>query len=115
MTDTSMRTENTNLQGIIQTMAEKENFITQNIYHIYGSPGSIANQGNLGSSGNQNSIGNTGGDVKGGQKSIHNNYNYTLEQKQILAEAEAEIQELLKQQQTQDIAQKLLNRKSLVT
>ncbi|MBD1932089.1 MULTISPECIES: pentapeptide repeat-containing protein [Cyanophyceae] len=96
-----MRKENTNLLEFIKIMAEQENSKINNTFYISGSPGSIANQGNLGSSGNQNSIGNTAGDVKGNQESIQNNYNYTFEQKQILAEAEAEIQELLKQQRTQ--------------
>ncbi len=66
-------------------------------YNFHGSVGSVANQGNIGSSGNPNAIGNAAADVKGGQKSIQHNYNYTPEQRQTLAEAAAEIQQLLKQ------------------
>ncbi|HEY9743605.1 MAG TPA: hypothetical protein V6C90_24225 [Coleofasciculaceae cyanobacterium] len=46
---------------------------------------------------NENTIGNAAADVKGDQKSIQHNYNYTPEQRQTLAEAAAEIQELLRQ------------------
>jgi alpha-D-ribose 1-methylphosphonate 5-triphosphate synthase subunit PhnG len=66
-------------------------------YNFHGSVGSVANQGNIGSSGNPNAIGNAAADVKGDQKSIQHNYNYTPEQRQTLAEAAAEIQQLLKQ------------------
>jgi prophage maintenance system killer protein len=44
---------------------------------------------------------NAAADVKGDQKSIQHNYNYAPEQRQTLAEAAAEIQQLLKQLQTQ--------------
>ncbi|HEY9830293.1 MAG TPA: hypothetical protein V6D26_06930, partial [Stenomitos sp.] len=75
------------------TMPEAPN----NQYNFHGSVGSVANQGNIGSSGNPNTIGNAAADVKGDQKSIQHNYNYTPEQRQTLAEAAAEIQQLLKQ------------------
>jgi alpha-D-ribose 1-methylphosphonate 5-triphosphate synthase subunit PhnG len=75
------------------TMPEAPN----NEYNFHGSVGSVANQGNIGSSGNPNAIGNAAADVKGDQKSIQHHYNYTPEQRQTLAEAAAEIQELLKQ------------------
>ncbi|MEW6496075.1 MAG: pentapeptide repeat-containing protein [Cyanobacteriota bacterium] len=75
------------------TMPEAPN----NEYNFHGSVGSVANQGKIGSSGNENTIGNTAADVKGDQKSIQHNYNYAPEQRQTLAEAAAEIQQLLKQ------------------
>jgi uncharacterized protein YjbI with pentapeptide repeats len=87
----SFYAENYHNQG--HTMPENPN----NEYNFHGSVGSVANQGKLGSSGNENTIGNTAADVKGDQKSIQHNYNYTPEQRQTLAEAAAEIQQLLKQ------------------
>jgi uncharacterized protein YjbI with pentapeptide repeats len=69
----------------------------KNEYNFHGSVGSVANQGNIGSSGNPNAIGNAAADVKGDSKSIQHNYNYAPEQRQTLAEAAAEIQQLLKQ------------------
>jgi uncharacterized protein YjbI with pentapeptide repeats len=66
-------------------------------YTFHGSVGSVANQGSIGSSGNPNAIGNAAADVKGDPKSIQHNYNYAPEQRQTLAEAAAEIQQLLKQ------------------
>ncbi|GAB4194231.1 MAG: pentapeptide repeat-containing protein [Coleofasciculaceae cyanobacterium] len=70
---------------------------SKNEYNFHGSVGSVANQGNIGSSGNPNAIGNATADVKGDPKSILHNYNYAPEQRQTLAEAAAEIQQLLKQ------------------
>jgi uncharacterized protein YjbI with pentapeptide repeats len=87
----SFYAENYHNQG--HTMPENPN----NEYNFHGSVGSVANQGKIGSSGNENTIGNTAADVKGDQKSIQHNYNYTPEQRQTLAEAAAEIQQLLKQ------------------
>jgi hypothetical protein len=87
----SFYAENYHNQG--DTMPEDQN----NEYNFHGSVGSVANQGNIGSSGNENTIGNAAADVKGDQKSIQHNYNYTPEQRQTLAEAAAEIQQLLKQ------------------
>lgn len=68
-----------------------------NEYNFHGFVGSVANQGKIGNSGNPNAIGNAAADVKGDQKSIQHIYNYTPEQRQTLAEAVAEIQQLLKQ------------------
>jgi hypothetical protein len=87
----SFYAENYHNQG--DTMPEAPN----NEYTFHGSVGSVANQGNIGSSGNPNAIGNAAADVKGDQKSIQHNHNYTPEQRQTLAEAAAEIQQLLKQ------------------
>jgi hypothetical protein len=66
-------------------------------YTFHGSVGSVGNHGSIGSSGNPNAIGNAAADVKGDPKSIQHNYNYAPEQRQTLAEAAAEIQQLLKQ------------------
>jgi uncharacterized protein YjbI with pentapeptide repeats len=76
------RRENTNLIGIIGTMAEKENY--KNYFH-------------------QPQIGNFIDTAQSGsrQQSINNQHNYASEQKQTLAEAAAEIQQLLKQLETQ--------------
>lgn len=63
-------------------------------YNLHGSVGSVANQGYIASSGNENTIGNAAGNVKGDQKTIQ--HNYVPEQKQTLAKAAAEIQQLLK-------------------
>jgi uncharacterized protein YjbI with pentapeptide repeats len=95
------RRENTSLIGIIGTMAEKENYKTENTFNISGSLGSAANQGHIASSGNQNNIGNAAGEAQAELKSIQHIHNYTPEQKQTLAEAAAEIQQLLKQLETQ--------------
>jgi uncharacterized protein YjbI with pentapeptide repeats len=92
---TSIRQDNTQLIGIIKTMAEKENSKTENTFNISGSLGSVANQGHIASSGNQNNIGNAAGEAQAELKSIQ--HNYAPEQKQTLAEAAAEIQKLLKQ------------------
>jgi uncharacterized protein YjbI with pentapeptide repeats len=72
------RRENTNLIGIIGTMAEKENY--KNYFH-------------------QPQIGNFIDTAQSGsrQQSINNQHNYASEQKQTLAEAAAEIQKLLQQ------------------
>lgn len=87
----SFYAENYHNQG--DTMPESP----KNEYNFHGSVGSVANQGNIGSSGNQNTIGNAAADVKGDPKSIQHNYNYAPEQRQTLAEAATEIQQLLKQ------------------
>jgi hypothetical protein len=73
-----IRQDNTKLIGIIETMAEKENF--KNYFH-------------------QPQIGNFIDTAQSGsrQQSINHQHNYAPEQKQTLAEAAAEIQQLLKQ------------------
>lgn len=96
---TFIRQCNTQLIGIVKTMVEKENSKTENTFNISGSVGSVANQGHIGNSGNDNTIGSVAGNVEGDQKSIQ--HNYAPEQKQTLAEAAAEIQQLLAQLQTQ--------------
>jgi uncharacterized protein YjbI with pentapeptide repeats len=75
---TSIRQDNTQLIGIIKTMAEKEG----SKYYL-----------------NQPQIGNWIDTAQTGsrQQSINNQHNYAPEQKQTLAEAAAEIQKLLKQ------------------
>ena len=70
-------------------------------YTFQAPVGSVENQGHIASSGNQNNIGNAAGEAKAEQKNIQHIHNYAPEQKQTLAEAAAEIQELLKQLQTQ--------------
>ncbi|MDP8963599.1 MAG: hypothetical protein M3O33_06355 [Cyanobacteriota bacterium] len=72
------RRENTNLIGIIGTMADKENY--KNYFH-------------------QPQIGNFIDTAQSGsrQQSINNQHNYAAEQKQTLAESVSEIQQLLKQ------------------
>jgi DnaJ-domain-containing protein 1 len=94
---TSVHQNSTKLIGIIETMAENENTKKENIFNIYGSPGSVANQGHIASSGNQNNIGNAAGEAQYELKSIQHIHHYAPEQKQTLAEAAAEIQQLLKQ------------------
>lgn len=91
----SIRQNNTKLIGVIETMAEKENSKTENTFNIYGSSGSVGNQGHIASSGNQNNIGNAAGEAKAEMKSIQHINKYAPEQ--TLAEAAAEIQQLLKQ------------------
>jgi hypothetical protein len=73
-----IRQHNTKLIGIIETMAEKENF--KNYFH-------------------QPQIGNFIDTAQSGsrQQSINHQHNYAPEQKQTLAEAATEIQQLLKQ------------------
>ncbi len=55
----------------------------------------VENQGHIASFGNQDNIGNAAGEAQAEMKSIQ--HNYAPEQKQTLAEAAAEIQQLLKQ------------------
>ena len=93
------RKENTKIIGIIETMAEKDS--SKKEYTFHAPVGSVENQGHIASSGNQNNIGNAAGEAKAEQKSIQHIHNYAPEQKQTLGEAAAEIQELLKQLQTQ--------------
>jgi uncharacterized protein YjbI with pentapeptide repeats len=90
---TSIRQNNIQLTEIIKTMAEKE--ISRKEYTFYAPVGSVENQGHIASSGNQNNIGNAAGEAQAEMKTIQ--HNYALEQKQTLAEAAAEIQQLLKQ------------------
>ncbi len=78
-------------------MAEQQNSKTENTFNIYGSSGSVGNQGYIASSGNQNNIGNAAGEAKAEMKSIQHIHNYAPEQKQTLSEAAEEIQKLLKQ------------------
>jgi len=99
------------LENMIATALQRPSFYAENYhnqgdtmpeapkteYTFHGSVGSVGNQGSIGSSGNPNAIGNAAADVKGDQKSIQHNYNYTPEQRQTIAEAAAEIQQLLKQ------------------
>jgi uncharacterized protein YjbI with pentapeptide repeats len=66
-------------------------------YNFHAPIGSVENQGHIASSGNQNNIGNAAGEAQAEMKSIQHNYT----PKQTLAEAEAEIQQLLKQLETQ--------------
>jgi uncharacterized protein YjbI with pentapeptide repeats len=75
---TSVRQDNTQLIGIINTMAEKEN----SKYYFH-----------------QPQIGNFIDTAQDGsrQQSINHQHNYPLEQKQTLAEAASEIQQLLRQ------------------
>lgn len=87
--------DNTKLLEIIEKMSEKE--IHKKEMHFHGNVASVENQGSIGSSGNQNPIGNVAVDVKGDQKSIQHIRNYAPEQKPTLAEAAAEIQQLLEQ------------------
>lgn len=92
---TLIRQENTQLIRIIKTMAEKE---TAKKEYTFNAPvGSVENQGHIASSGNQNNIGNAVGEAQAEMKSIQHIHNYAPEQKQTLAEAAAEIQQLLKQ------------------
>ncbi|MFP5273701.1 pentapeptide repeat-containing protein [Coleofasciculus sp.] len=70
-------------------------------YTFHAPVGSVENQGNIASSGNQNSIGNAAGEAQAELKSIQHIHNYAPEQKQTLAEAAAEIQQLLKKLETQ--------------
>jgi uncharacterized protein YjbI with pentapeptide repeats len=99
------------LENMIATALQRPSFYAENYhnqgdtmpeapkteYTFHGSVGSVGNQGSIGSSGNPNAISNAAADVKGDQKSIQHNYNYTPEQRQTIAEAAAEIQRLLKQ------------------
>jgi len=86
------RKANTDLLGIVKTMADKDN---RKDYTFNAPVGSVENQGHIASSGNQNTIGNAAGEAKAEMKSIQ--HNYAPEQKQTLAEVAAEIQQLLQQ------------------
>ncbi len=92
---TFIRQDNTQLIGIIKTMAEKET--SKKEYTFHAPVGSVENQGHIASSGNQNNIGNAAGEAQAELKSIQHIHNPAPEQKQTLAEAAAEIQQLLKQ------------------
>lgn len=81
-----------NVEGDANLMSEAKKEYTFN-----ASVGSVENQGHIASSGNQNTIGNAAGEAQSELKSIQHIYNYAPEQKQTLAEAVTEIQQLLKQ------------------
>jgi hypothetical protein len=86
----SIRQDNTRLIGIIETMAEKDTSKKEYTFN-----------GNVGSVGDQNHIGNAVGEAQAEMKSIQHIHNYAPEEKQTLAEAAAEIEQLLAQLQTQ--------------
>jgi uncharacterized protein YjbI with pentapeptide repeats len=87
-----------NIQNI-QNVKGDTNLVSEpNKQYTFQAPvGSVENQGHIASSGNQNNIGNASGEAKAEMKSIQHIHNYAPEQKQTLAEAAAEIQNLLKQ------------------
>lgn len=87
---------NQKVTGDVRLMSE-----TNKEYTFNGNVGSVENQGHIASSGNQNNIGNAVGEAQAEMKSIQHIHNYAPEQKQTLAEAAAEIQQLLAQLQTQ--------------
>jgi uncharacterized protein YjbI with pentapeptide repeats len=87
-----------NIQNI-QNVEGNTNLVSEaNKQYTFHAPvGSVENKGHIASSGNQNNIGNVAGEAKAEMKSIQHIHNYAPEQKQTLAEAAAEIQNLLKQ------------------
>jgi len=95
---TQISQKTVNIQNI-QNLEGNNNLVSEpNKQYTFQAPvGSVENQGHIASSGNQNNIGNASGEAKAEMKSIQHIHNYAPEQKQTLAEAAAEIQNLLKQ------------------
>jgi uncharacterized protein YjbI with pentapeptide repeats len=87
-----------NIQNIQNAEGDTNLVSEPNKQYTFQAPvGSVENQGHIASSGNQNNIGNAAGEAQAELKSIQHIHNYAPEQKQTLAEAAAEIQNLLKQ------------------
>ncbi|MEQ8536146.1 MAG: hypothetical protein RIB93_01570 [Coleofasciculus sp. D1-CHI-01] len=66
-------------------------------YNFHGDVGSVESHGHIISSGKSNTINSGAGEVKGDYKNLQHFNNYAPEQKQTLAQAAAEIQQLLEQ------------------